>query len=85
MRLVTKGNWRHVEKPIFYVHVSPSTTLKDSFATLDFNQFEVDTNEEDGGRNCHRGDRWGIGRCLPSKPNWGGSHRSARTIATISI
>jgi len=46
MRLVTKGNWRHVEKPIFYVHVSPSTTLKDSFATLDFDQFEVDTHEE---------------------------------------
>lgn len=44
MRLVTKGNWRHVEK--FYVHVSPSTTLKDSFATLDFDQSEANTNDE---------------------------------------
>ncbi len=32
--------------PIFYVHVTPSTTLKDSFATLDFDQSEVNTNEE---------------------------------------
>ncbi len=31
--------------PRFCVHVSPSTTLEDSFATLDFDEFEVDTNE----------------------------------------